>query len=49
MFSDGWWILLAPLPPGTHEIYFSGVVPDNPTTGTKGFATEATYHLTVEP
>jgi hypothetical protein len=49
ILSDGWWSLLEPLPPGNHEIHFSGVVPDNPTTSTRGFATEVSYTLTVKP
>jgi hypothetical protein len=49
MLSDGWWILLEPLAAGNHNVHFSGVVRDNPTTGTKGFATETTYHLKVNP
>ncbi|CAN5499729.1 hypothetical protein BH18THE1_BH18THE1_10190 [soil metagenome] len=45
MLSEGWWVLLEPLSVGKHELSFSGAVPDNPTTGTRGFATEVTYHL----
>jgi hypothetical protein len=46
--SGGWWILLKPLSPGKHTIHASGNVIDNPTTGTQSFATELTYHLTVQ-
>lgn len=46
--SDGWWIILKPLPLGQHRIHFSGVVLDNPTTGTQGFAVEATYNLNIQ-
>jgi hypothetical protein len=46
--SGGWWVLLQPLPPGTHQISFGGSVVDNPTTGTQGFAVEATYNLNVQ-
>jgi hypothetical protein len=49
MLSDGWWILLEPLPPGKHELRFSGTIPDNPTTGTRGFANEVSYSLIVNP
>lgn len=49
MLSDGWWILLEPLPPGKHELHFSGTIPDNPTTGTRGFANEVSYSLIVNP
>ena len=38
---DGYWLLLAPLPPGEHELRFGGGLPDI------DFATEVTYHLIV--
>jgi hypothetical protein len=38
---DGYWLLLAPLPPGAHELRFGGGLPEF------GFSTEVTYHLTV--
>lgn len=37
--SDGFFLMLAPLPPGTHSIHFTAAVP--------GFALDITYHLTV--
>jgi hypothetical protein len=37
--SDGYWVMLAPLPPGAQTIHFSGSVP--------GFTLDITYHLTV--
>jgi hypothetical protein len=46
--SDGFWVFLQPLPPGKHELHFSGLTPGNPTTGTANFAIDATYHLTVQ-
>ena len=49
MLSEGWWILLEPLAVGNHNVHFSGVVQDNPTTGTKGVSIEATYHLKISP
>jgi hypothetical protein len=39
--ADGYWLLLAPLPPGEHEIRFGGYVPDI------GIGLEVTYRLTV--
>ena len=39
--ADGYWLLLAPLPPGTHELRFGGSLPD------VGVGAEATYRLTV--
>jgi hypothetical protein len=42
--SDGYWLLLPPLPAGKHTIYFKGVVTDGPF---KGFVVEVTYKLTV--
>jgi hypothetical protein len=38
---EGYWLLLAPLPPGEHELRFGGTLPDI------GVFHEATYHLTV--
>jgi hypothetical protein len=45
--SDGWFIILQPLAPGIHTVHASGAVLGNPSLGTQGFATDATYHLTV--
>jgi hypothetical protein len=39
--ADGYWLLLAPLPPGEHELHFGGALPD------LGVMGEVTYHLTV--
>ena len=39
--ADGYWLLLAPLPVGEHELRFGGGIPDS------GISTEVTYHLTV--
>jgi hypothetical protein len=38
---DGYWLLLAPLPPGQHELHFGGALPDI------GVVHGVTYHLTV--
>jgi hypothetical protein len=38
---DGYWLLLAPLPPGEHELHFGGALPDI------GVVHGVTYHLTV--
>src|SRR5215217_7645484 len=38
---EGYWLLLAPLPVGEHELRFGGEVPNS------DIATEVTYHLTV--
>jgi hypothetical protein len=43
--SDGYWLLLPPLPAGKHTIYFKGVFTDGPFQGT---VIEVTYKLTVE-
>lgn len=44
-FSDGWWVMLPPLPPGSHTIHLSGHFywPE----GNWDFAPEVTYNLTV--
>ncbi len=41
-FSDGWWVMLTPLKPGTHTIHFLGHLT------AVDFTTEVTYHLTVK-
>jgi hypothetical protein len=45
--SDGFWILLEPLPPGMHEIHFKGLLGDPTATGTTNFALDVRYLLTV--
>ena len=42
LVSDGYWLLLKPLSPGTHTIHFKGV-------SNSAFESEVTYNLTVEP
>ncbi len=39
--SDGYWVMLAPLSPGEHELHFGGEA------SSLDFAVEATYHLAV--
>ena len=39
--SDGYWVMLEPLPPGEHVIHFTA---DKPS---ENFALDVTYHLTV--
>src|SRR5215203_7166902 len=39
--ADGYWLLLAPLPVGEHELQFGGSFPNS------DFSTEVTYHLIV--
>jgi hypothetical protein len=41
--SDGYWLFLAPLPPGEHVIRFTASAPDF------GFALDVTYNLTIAP
>jgi hypothetical protein len=43
--SDGYWLLLPPLPAGKHTIYFKGVFTGGPFQGT---VIEVTYKLTVQ-
>ncbi|HEX6281089.1 MAG TPA: hypothetical protein VFZ67_02570 [Nitrososphaera sp.] len=45
--SDGYWILLEPLPPGTHEIHSRAALGDPTAIGTTNFALDVTYLLTV--
>jgi hypothetical protein len=44
--SDGYWIILEPLPPGEHEVHFKSSL-TNPTTGILYFADDVKYHLNV--
>ena len=44
-FSDGWWVLLDPLPPGEHKIHITGHLYD-PDSGWE-FGVNTTYHLKV--
>lgn len=49
--SDGFWVMLAPLSPGEHEIVFSSALSctgDNCFGLEFDFGVEVTYHLTVE-
>jgi hypothetical protein len=45
--SDGFWILLEPLPPGRHEIHFEVALGDPTAIGTMNFALGVRYLLTV--
>jgi hypothetical protein len=45
--SAGYWIMLAPLRPGRHEIHFTSKVTNPFSPG--GFALDVTYHLIVAP
>ena len=47
--SEGWWIILQPLPPGRHHIYLSGsALDDNPTTGLgNNIVSQVNYNLNV--
>ena len=46
--SDGWYVILEPLSPGTHDISFSGSVLGNPVTGIESYTTDVRYNLTVQ-
>jgi hypothetical protein len=41
VLSDGYWIMLKPLSPGTHTLNFSGALPQF------GFSLDVTYNITV--
>jgi hypothetical protein len=45
--SDGYWIFLEPLPPGTHEIHSRAALGDPTAIGTTNFALDVRYLLTV--
>jgi hypothetical protein len=42
--SDGYWLMLEPLPPGPHVIHFQGALVSGPFVG---FSQDVTYNLTV--
>ena len=46
--ANGYWIMLKPLTKGTRTIEFGGSILDVSTTTNVNFATDATYHLTVQ-
>jgi hypothetical protein len=46
--SDGYFIMLKPLPIGEHTVYSSGNLIDVTTTGTLNFASQVKYHLSVK-
>lgn len=45
--SDGFWILLKPLPLGKHEIRFSGSIMDYTATAPLNFVSDSNYLITV--
>lgn len=45
--SDGFWVLLEPLSPGTHEIHFKGALGDPTVTSIANFALDVRYLITV--
>jgi hypothetical protein len=47
--SDGYFIMLKPLPVGEHIIDSSGNLVDVTTTGTLNFVSEVRYHISVQP
>lgn len=47
--SDGYWIILEPLPPGKHQIHFSGSLVDFTATGPLNFVSDAEYDITINP
>jgi hypothetical protein len=47
--SDGFWVFLKPLPPGSHEIHVGGLLVDYTETGPFNFIEDSAYHLTVLP
>jgi hypothetical protein len=45
--SDGYWILLKPLPLGNHKIHFTGSIIDYTATGPLNFVSDAEYDITI--
>jgi hypothetical protein len=46
--SDGYFVMLKPLPPGEYEIRSVGSLTEVTTQGTQNFASDVTYNVTVE-
>jgi hypothetical protein len=46
--SDGYFVMLKPLPKGEHEIRSVGSLTEVTVQGTQNFASDVTYHITVE-
>ena len=47
--SDGFWVMLEPLPPGRHEIHSKAALGDPTAIGTTNFALDVRYLLTLAP
>ena len=47
VISDGYWVLLEPLPAGNHEIRFTGSLIDFTATGPLNFVSDAKYDIKV--
>lgn len=47
--SDGYWVMLHPLPVGAHEISFRGAIGDPTTTGSVNIIIDAKYQINVVP
>lgn len=45
--SDGYWVILEPLPPGKHDIHFKASL-TNPTTGILFYSDDLKYTVNVE-
>ena len=45
--SDGYWVMLGPLSPGSHEIHFTAALGDPSAIGTTNFALDVRYLLTI--
>lgn len=46
--SDGYFVMLRPLSPGSHEVIYSGILGDPTTAGSQLAPEKVTYHLTIE-
>ena len=46
--SDGYWVLLKPLPAGNHTIHFGGAVVNYVQGTLNNFANEVTYNVKVK-
>jgi hypothetical protein len=45
--SDGYWVILEPLEPGTHEVHFKASL-TNPTTGILSYSDDLKYNFEIK-
>ena len=46
--ADGYYVITKPLSPGNYTVQFSGLIQEDPESGTPNFSTNSIYHLVVQ-